>query len=144
LKNVSLDDKDRIIRFKFSKFELCFMLFGGANSNALLLDKNLIVIDSFKRKKQYYGQAFSPVQIIPKKLIEFPSETKIIEALSRCNINLGKYYAKELCYNLELNPSNKLQEFSSDELVKLEAEAEKFRNECLISEHFYILKKQNR
>jgi predicted ribosome quality control (RQC) complex YloA/Tae2 family protein len=140
LKNVTLDDNDRIIRFKFSRFELCLMLFGGSNSNALLLDKNSVVIDSFKRKKQYSGDPFSPIRLIPKKLFEFPKDTKIIEALSKCDINFGKYYAKELCYRLNINPSLKLEDISLEEIDKLAAEAEKLKQECLNSQEFYVLK----
>jgi predicted ribosome quality control (RQC) complex YloA/Tae2 family protein len=138
LRSIKLIKNDRIILFTFPDYLIYAIFYGGARNNIFICDLNNNIIDSFKNKKQLTGSKFAPeLQSIPK-LSDFDGNITIGEALSKCNLLFGKYYANEFCVRNNLNKEIFINNFSKDELNKVEDEAIKFKDECIRAEQFYI------
>lgn len=143
LKDVKLIENERIIQFDFDEFYLFAQMFGGSRTNLCLTRKDYIFVDSFKNAKKLIGQKFEFGLQNELNFTEFPSNTSILEALSKCSLHLSKYYAEEICERLKLNPKIELSSFSITEFNNIESESQQLINEIRNSKTFYILQNDN-
>lgn len=143
IKEVAISQWDRIISLKLNKTDLVAMLFGGAKSNLYAVDKNNIIINTFKSGNKNIGKELVLPQPNISAFRAFPQTSGIVDALSRCHILLGKYYAAELIARLEIDNKKIISDFSSEELFEIESKANMLRDECLNTKQFYLLKNED-
>ncbi|MFC2130819.1 NFACT RNA binding domain-containing protein [Bacteroidota bacterium] len=138
LQNISLIENDRIIRLDFIYTQLFVFLFSGSKSNLLAVNSEEIIIDSLKDSKKNIGQEFVLPFANLKPLTEFEKEAKINNALSRCDLLLGKYYAEELLIRMGIDGNKPLCEFSGSEIESIIKTANDIKQECLDASKYYL------
>jgi predicted ribosome quality control (RQC) complex YloA/Tae2 family protein len=139
LGRVDLIESERIIKFDFGDYDLFFILFGGSRNNCFLV-KDSTILDSFKNTSNYAGKDLVIEKGNTKQLSEFPEDVKIETALSKCDLLLGKYYAREICKRLQIDPKNKLENITKEEFKTIISIAEELRVECIESKKYYLYK----
>ncbi|MBM2813374.1 MAG: hypothetical protein HW421_136 [Ignavibacteria bacterium] len=137
--DVSIDDDDRIIRLRFDAATLSFALFGGPKSNAFITDSDHVILDSFKHKKELIQTKYIQNLSTVIDFFSFHKDETVFKALSKCSLNLGSYYADEVCERCSIDKITIIENNSEQELTKILAEANKLKHECLNSTKFYIL-----
>ncbi|MGE5479673.1 MAG: NFACT family protein [Chloroflexota bacterium] len=140
LQSAEASATDRIINLRFINRAGVALLFGRGSSNFLLLDSNRKVIDEFVKKNNSVGKPFAIPQPNAKPIEEFPPETKILDALAKSSLLLGKRYAEEFCLRQNIQPGIPLEDLKPEELGRIIQSAERFRQELINSDEFFVLK----
>jgi len=138
LQNIVLSPDDRIITLKFINSEMHIVLFGGSRSSIIAVNSDDIIIDSFKSRGLEAGRRYSMPEPNAMKLADYPADTKIVDALGRCDMLIGKPYAREICSRIEIDQNKLLSDFSAADLNIISSASIDFRKECLKAEEFYI------
>jgi len=139
LQDVNLLDNNRIIQLIFINTSMYVFLFGGSNSNLIAVNSDGIIIDSLKNSTELVGTKLNlPLPNLPH-FSQFPKDTRIIEALSKCSINLGRYYAEEVLTSLNFNYKATIDDFEDSDLKQIMNISEEIKEECLNSIKFNIL-----
>jgi predicted ribosome quality control (RQC) complex YloA/Tae2 family protein len=139
LQNVLIYENNRIIQMDFINTKLYFLMFGGAKSNVVAINREGKIIDVLKSKHYTSGDKFLVPEANLKSIENFSAETAIINAFAKSNYNLGKYYAGEVIQRCEISADRKISEMSASALNYLKSSAEEIRSECLNSKKYYIL-----
>lgn len=137
LQNVLLHENNRIIQLDLLNTKIYFYLFGGSNSNLFAVNKEGMIIESLKSSKELAGTKIELPEPNMLEFSQFSNDTKIIEALSKCNYNLGRYYADEVLYRVEKNPETKLYMLSKDDIDEILSIAERVKAECFTANEYY-------
>ena len=143
IKNIELIANERIFRFDFGKRQAYFFLFGGSRNNAFVVNRNQIV-HSFKDVQKYNNTELIIPQARLRKFSDFPEGTKIFEALFKCDLLLGKYYAEELCTRIQLDKIREMTTFSEEKLLSIYNKGLELREECLQSTKYYLYEIDNK
>lgn len=126
-------ERERIICFEFSDFNLFFVLFGGSRNNAFLTNRNNVVVDSFKSSKKYIGTNFQ----IAKETNSSSADRNIFDFLSKEKF-LGKYYAGLLLSGIGFSPTLRLSQLTEMEKQRLETAVHKFTTRLQSAECFEL------
>jgi predicted ribosome quality control (RQC) complex YloA/Tae2 family protein len=138
LQNISIHKNNRIIELKFINSIMYIMIFSGSNSNVILTKSDGVIIDSFKKKKELLLTQINLPEPNLRDFKGFSSGTSIYESLAKCELLLGKYYAKELLFRLKIPSEKLIRDYSAKELKDIFDAGQKLRNECIDSNSFYI------
>lgn len=139
LQDISLDNSDRIITFSFVHSKIIIMLFSGPNSNAILLNNDNKIINAFKSGRKLIDTEYKAPEANLKNIKDFGPNNKIIDALKRSGLLLGKHYAEEFLSRKGIGPEVLIGNLSPDEMLELNNEAYEFRREILKSDTYYLL-----
>lgn len=142
LSSVELFANDRIIYFDFNDLSLFAQLFSGSKNNLFLADNQKNIIDALKYSDKYIDTVF---EINPPKLnniSEFPPDEKLLKALSRCDLLLGKHYSLELLIRENIDISSKIRDFSDSAIDSIYTKAKTFREELISSKQYFLLYKK--
>ena len=137
LHRVILMENERIVRFHFDHISIYFFLFGGSRNNCFIV-KNRKILDSFKDATKHIGNDFDIEKGNTLSINDLPREMGIEAALSKCDLLLGKHYAKEVCTRLQIAPKKSINDFSQAEFELVINSAEQLRAECLESTKYYL------
>ncbi len=130
---VTQSEKQRIVHFEFSEFNLFFVLFGGSKNNAFLTDNNNVIVDSFKSAKKHTGTHFA----IDSKIHIERKDRNVFDFVSKEQF-LGNHYAKFLLSEIEFEPTRLYKELTETEKNILEATLNNFTAKLLSAKGFYI------
>jgi predicted ribosome quality control (RQC) complex YloA/Tae2 family protein len=139
LQNISLKKNDRIIQFGFINSDLFGILFGGGKSNLIATNHDKRIFDSLKHKTELVDNNLELPDSKLRPIYDFPDETKIIDVIANCECLTGKYYSKEICSRMNINPQTPKSLFSTDDFNNIKNEIGKLRSECINSSEFYLL-----
>jgi len=134
LQNVQLFENNRVIRFEFINTTVYYQLFGGLNTNLILVNNKQIIIDSLKDSKNLTGSIYE----VPTPQIKFYNEldesTGFVDALSKSEFMLGRKYAEVFAqkYNYSTNSAIGTQK------NKIYDDACDFQQELLNANKFYV------
>ena len=138
IKSIDLIKCERIVKIDLGAYKLIAYIFGGAKSNVFLIDTNGVIIDAFKNKKDFLGKDLVINLTKSNKLSSFDKNELLINALGKCNLNIGKYYALELLKRLNIDIKLKISEISDDDLINIEKSANTLINEIESSDTCFI------
>ncbi|MCK5742397.1 MAG: DUF814 domain-containing protein, partial [Chlorobi bacterium] len=138
LQDIILSPDDRIITLEFINSKMHIVLFGGSRSSIIAVNSDDIIIDSFKSRGLEAGSRYSMPEPNAMKLIDYPADTKIVDALGRCDMLIGKPYAREICSRIEIDQNKLLSDFSAADLNIISSASIDFRKECAEAEEFFI------
>ncbi|MFH1050647.1 MAG: NFACT family protein [bacterium] len=138
LQFVKIHDNNRIIHFKFINTSIYVFLFGGPNSNLIAVNRDNKIIHSLKSPKDLLGNKLEIPKPNLQEFEEFSKDTKVLDALSKCNVNLGAFLAEEVLERMNISPEVTIEELSEYETKKLLIRAEEIRQECLQTNDFFI------
>lgn len=139
IQNISLMKADRIIQIEFINSDLFGILFGGGKSNLIAANHYKRIFDSLKHRTELLDKNLELADSELMPINNFPNETKIIDAIANSDYLTGKYYAKEICSRININPQSPKNIFSFDDLKHIKKEMENLRFECLNSSGYYLL-----
>jgi predicted ribosome quality control (RQC) complex YloA/Tae2 family protein len=137
LQNVFLHENNRIIQLDLLNTKIFIYLFGGSNSNLFAVNHGGIIIESLKARKEYIGSELDLPKPNMPEIAQFAKDSKIIDALSKCSYNLGRYYAEEILYRVEITADSILQELSEEKMDLILSTAERVRAECFETSEYY-------
>ena len=143
LQDIQLIENDRIVTFSLTNTDLVFYLFGAPKSNMIAINKESVIIDSFKNSKKLIGEKFEFPNTELIEFSKFPQETTLLDSLSKSNFNFGKYYAEEICSMLNFNPNILISDLKDYEIVLINKESYELKNQLIESIEYYILKNEN-
>ncbi|ROL56018.1 DUF814 domain-containing protein [Bacteroidetes/Chlorobi group bacterium Naka2016] len=130
---VQLLEGERIVVFDLNGLELLFVLFGGAKTNAFLIDKEGKIIDSFLKPKEFVGKS---IEIIREKKTKQEPET-VGEYLLRV-----KYFPKEIafytCKKISLDCKAKLEVLPQDIMHLVDETIEQTKQKIEEASEFYV------
>jgi predicted ribosome quality control (RQC) complex YloA/Tae2 family protein len=138
LQDIVLSPDDRIITMEFINSKMHIVLFGGSRSSVIAVNSDDIIIDSFKSRGLETGSRYSMPEPNAMKLADYPEDTKIVDALGRCDMLIGKPYAREICARTEIEQNRQLSDLSVSELDMISTASIAFRKECAQTEEFFI------
>lgn len=138
LQSVTLQENNRIVQFDFINTTIFVLLFGGSNSNLIATNKQGKIIESLKSRKELVANQFEVPKPNLPEFISLSPETNIFDALSKCSLNLGKYYSEEVLNRLQINSKKHLKDFTKFEIDTILKHTKIVRSECFNSAEFYI------
>ena len=106
LQSVKLLNSDRIVEFDFIHTKLVATLFGASKNNLLALDGKSTIIDAYKNKRDLKGTKYVYEVPAMRELHDIPENYNIVKALAFSKYNLGKYYAAQICSELNIEKKN--------------------------------------
>ncbi len=132
-KEVRLFGNERIIVFDFGELELWFVLFGGAKTNAYVIDRTGRIRNSFLNPGVYVGENTDTIL----KVKANQEITTIQDYLHRT-----KYFTKEiaelLCKRIKLDCSSRFQELTPSEFEMVEESAKQMATELALANEYYV------
>lgn len=138
--SAELVGKSRIIRLNFLHTTCYAVLFGGLHSNFFLVSGDGIIFDSFKNQQVNSGSIFVPNEDIHKHFTEFPPETPVKNALSNSDLLFGSTYTNEILSRIKsISGTTLISELLPEQINLIQSESEKFIDELLNSDKFYVL-----
>ncbi len=137
VEKIDVIENNRIIFFDFGKVLSYFFLFGGSRNNCFIV-KDGIIIDSFKDAAINFKSKFEISSGNLRSFNEFQSNISIMEALTKCDLLLGKYYAEEVCVRLQINKDLKIGDIDKSQGQRILSTAKSLREECLLTNKFYL------
>lgn len=137
LQNVDLMPEDRVLTFNFVEHTIVFQIFTGASANMLLCDKEFQIIYALNKIEE---TKYSPRDTNLRAFNDFLGSEKLITALSKCDLLLGKHYSLEILSSLNLDGSKILAEISEYEKLEIFKKAEFFIHSLVFGSKSYILK----
>jgi predicted ribosome quality control (RQC) complex YloA/Tae2 family protein len=140
LQNAKVLGNNRIIRLDFINSSVYAVLFGGLNSNFIAVSKNGKIFDAFKNRQNLQGQIYEPDENPVRKFEDFPKETEIVRALGSSEFMLGSIYARDILSKMNINPKQRIDEFSTTEISVIFNETEKYIHKLKSADVFYVLK----
>jgi len=119
LRDVEQLQNDRIIRLKFENGQI--VLEGMRNFNIIILDRNEVVINSYKKNDERIkiGDKYCPPKTEKKEINKenileaMKDEEKIVVAITR-NVALPAFYVNELLINEDIDPKSKTTEIKEE------------------------------
>lgn len=139
VQQIELIPYSRIVCLDLINYKLFFQLFGKSQNNIFITDLNLNILNSIKNKKEYLNKSY---EIEQPKLIDwknFPEHTKLLQALSRSKYFLGKYFAREILYRLNIDFETNIGKLSENSITLIDQQINNLIEEIETSEKFYIL-----
>lgn len=143
IQNIRLIENERIFCFNFGDIEAFFYLFGGAKNNCFVVQAGKI-IDSFKDSAKYAGTPFSLPEQRIRSFFDFPDNATVYEALSRCELLLGKHYAEEICTREIIEKEKRLNQLDKEKISSIYNSALELKRECLNSGKYYLYSTENK
>jgi len=130
---------ERIVELRTSAGTLWLLLFGTAQSSAVLTDGSGKILAAAGARWRA-GESFSPPQRPSRAWQEFPPETSCEDALARGAAALGKLYARELCRRCGIEPTLPLSELGEAHRERLRSAMAVLLEELLQSPKTYLLR----
>jgi len=140
--NIETFTNNRILKFVFANYQLYFLFFGKSKNNMLLTDKNDTIIYALNNNKMLAATRFVIPDVGLSNFVDFSKDTPILKALSNCELNLGKFYAREFLFNNNINKDKALADFSEYEINDIYSKAKEFRNWILSRTTHFILENE--
>ncbi len=138
LQSVELIADDRIIQIQFIEHKIYFHLFGAGKANAILCKKDDKIIDSLIKLQI---EESSKYELKPNDIPcfnDFLGSEKVISALSKCDLLLGKLYAKQLLFEKNIDEETRILQLFEDEKLELLKLAETKIQSIVASREYYI------
>jgi predicted ribosome quality control (RQC) complex YloA/Tae2 family protein len=140
LQNISIVPGDRILVLEFNSHKLNIFLFGGSRNGIILTGKNNQIIDAIKAKWiRKEDKLVYPSTKLPS-LQDYTVETPLLEALSKCNLNLSRYYASEVCTEMNIDPKNKISDIKPEQFDDIIYQANVLIDKCRLTNEFFVYK----
>lgn len=143
LQSVQLFTNDRIIELDFINTKIYAVLYGASKNNIIVLDKKSNIIDAYKNKKELIGSKFSYSSQCGREIHDFSDDTAILKALAFSKFNFGKYYAAQICDELNISKQSSISEFCSEDLIKISQYAEQFAEKLNLSQEYFVLNNES-
>ncbi len=140
LQNISLIPNDRIIKLEFINNIVYISMFGASNSNLFVCDKNFKILNALNEPEKYKNTNFKENIAVLQSIFEIDKTFSLKKALTQSDLLLGKEYASELCYELDLDPDLPLSAFGDDKLRMIDNAAMQLIGRILDSDKYYLLK----
>jgi predicted ribosome quality control (RQC) complex YloA/Tae2 family protein len=122
---------DRILQIQLENDSvLCFQLF-GPTANILLIDREMVITDAFKRKRELVGQTFDaerkedPLKAMSspnafEEALRMQGAKNVFAALKTAILSLGSTLAREVLHRSKIDEKTPLKNVSSDEVSEVQ------------------------
>jgi predicted ribosome quality control (RQC) complex YloA/Tae2 family protein len=148
LQNVNLLEQDRVIVLDFIKHKVVCNIFGSANANLFIIkkDDNKILF-ALNKANILTGQTYHYEKPNLPQLANYPNDITLLAALGKCDLMLGKYYAKAFVdwqKGMYIDAFKKhLSDYTQQDLVRIYGLAKEFAETLISSDSNYILQNDN-
>lgn len=135
LQNVEIFENNRIVKLTFINFTLYAFIFGGSQSKIVIVDSNSSISSALNCQNCKQGDHFSIDKHEVRSIYDFPPKSNLLEALSKSNLMLGKYYSQEFMFRNSIDDKSILADSNIDDLL---LRVEKFKEEIFNSGTFFL------
>ncbi len=141
--SITKDSADRIIHIHTQRVEIYLHFFSGNRANAVLCNGDGIVLDALHHASTLVRKEYTTPPLRLESMASMPPQSTLLKALANSDIQLGSYYAEELCSGAGLNTSASIDSIDLGTLATLEKQGRELATRCRDSNCSYLLRSKS-